>query len=53
MAKYAPQFEPGRHYRDIEAKDLARTSVFRIDIESWSGKGKTSDAADAYEYVGS
>lgn len=50
MRKYAPQFEPGRDYRSVEGKDLARTSVFRIDIESWTGKGKTSEAADAYHY---
>ena len=50
MTKYAPQFDAGKDYRDIEAKDLARTSVLRIDIERWSAKGKSSDAADAYEY---
>ena len=50
MRKYAPQFEPGKDYRPTEAKDLARTSVFRIDIESWSAKGKTSQAEDAYDY---
>ena len=50
MRKYAPQFEPGHHYRGIEAKDLARTTVFRIDIERWTGKAKTSDASDAYAY---
>lgn len=51
MAKYAPGFRPGTDYRGIEAKDLARTSVFRIDIERWSGKGKTSDSEAAYDYA--
>ena len=50
MRKYAPQFEPGRDYRPAGARDLAKTSVFRIDIESWSAKGKSSQAEDAYEY---
>ncbi|MCB1037612.1 MAG: pyridoxamine 5'-phosphate oxidase family protein [Acidobacteria bacterium] len=50
MAKYAPHLQLGRDYEGIRPKDLARTSVFRIDIESWSAKGKTSDAADAYRY---
>ncbi len=50
MRKYAPNLEPERHYRGIGDRDLARTSVYRIDIESWSGKGKSSTAADAYTY---
>lgn len=50
MAKYAPHLERGRDYEGIRAKDLARTCVFRVDIQSWSAKGKTSDAADAYAY---
>ena len=50
MRKYAPQFEAGRDYQGIADHDLARTSVFRIDIESWTGKGKAVDATDAYSY---
>lgn len=50
MAKYAPQYEYGKDYRPVEAKDLAKTAVFRVDITSWSAKGKTSDQDDAYAY---
>ncbi|MEM6796424.1 MAG: pyridoxamine 5'-phosphate oxidase family protein [Acidobacteriota bacterium] len=52
MRKYAPQFEPGVDYRDTSDRDLARTSVLRIDVESWSGKCKeeSSQSAGAYGY---
>jgi nitroimidazol reductase NimA-like FMN-containing flavoprotein (pyridoxamine 5'-phosphate oxidase superfamily) len=40
MAKYFPQLQPGKDYRPVEPKDLKITAVFRIDIESWSGKEK-------------
>ena len=40
MDKYFPQFKPVKDYRPIEPKDLKITAVFRIDIESWSGKEK-------------
>ena len=41
MRKYAPHMEPGKDYRDIAPEEMIRTSVVRIDIESWSGKEKT------------
>jgi hypothetical protein len=40
LDKYAPHLRPGRDYRPITAGELKRTSVFRLDIESWSGKRK-------------
>jgi len=40
LDKYAPHLKPGRDYRPITAGELKRTSVFRLDIESWSGKRK-------------
>lgn len=50
MAKYAPHLEPGRDYRAITTKELARTAVHRIDIEAWTGKEKVAapDFAGAY-----
>ncbi len=51
MKKYAPHLESGRDYRGISERDLVKTSVFRIDVESWSAKGKTSEAPDAYSYA--
>jgi nitroimidazol reductase NimA-like FMN-containing flavoprotein (pyridoxamine 5'-phosphate oxidase superfamily) len=38
LDKYAPHLEPDRDYRPANQEELDRTSVFRIDIESWSGK---------------
>lgn len=40
LDKYAPHLEPGRDYRPTTDDELARTSVYRIDIETWSGKQK-------------
>lgn len=40
LDKYFPQLEPGKDYRSITTEELGRTSVFAIDIESWSGKQK-------------
>lgn len=52
LDKYAPHLRPDRDYRAITAGELKRTSVFRIDIESWSGKRKTAppDFAGAFRY---
>ena len=43
LDKYAPELRPGRDYRAITAGELKRTSVYRIDIEEWSGKLKLVD----------
>ncbi len=40
LDKYFPHLRPGEHYRPIAAEELARTSVYRVDIEEWSGKRK-------------
>lgn len=40
LDKYAPHLRPGVHYRPIMDDELKRTAVYRIDIESWSGKRK-------------
>ncbi|NWF69371.1 MAG: pyridoxamine 5'-phosphate oxidase family protein [Chloroflexi bacterium] len=40
LDKYAPHLRPGRDYRPIHPDELKRTSVYRIRIESWSGKQK-------------
>ena len=46
MEKYFPAMEPGKHYRPITPKELARTSVYAIAIDSWSGKRNWSKQAD-------
>ena len=40
LDKYCPHLKPGEDYRKIIPAELDRTAVFRIEIESWSGKRK-------------
>jgi len=44
LDKYFSHLRPGEHYRPITSEELARTSVFRLDIEEWSAKRKAVDA---------
>lgn len=50
LEKYAPHLEYGVDYRGIADEELARTAVYRIDIEAWSGKQKeaATDFPGAY-----
>ena len=52
LDKYAPHLHPERDYRPTTDEELARTAVFRIDIEAWSGKKKevAPDFPGAYFY---
>lgn len=52
LDKYAPHLRPGRDYRPITDEELARTAVYRIAIEQWSGKRKKveDDFPGAYLY---
>lgn len=52
MAKYAAHLEPEADYEPPSDADLARTSVFRVEITSWSGKTKAApdDFPDAYRW---
>ena len=43
LDKYFPHLKPGEHYRAITPEELKRTSVYRINIEQWSGKKKKVD----------
>jgi len=40
LKKYFSHLEYGRDYRSIQPDELARTAVYRIQIEEWSGKRK-------------
>jgi len=40
MDKYFPHLKSGKDYKPITPEGLKITAVFRIDIESWSGKEK-------------
>ncbi len=42
LDKYAPHLRPGRDYRPIQPEELAVTSVYRIEIDEWSGKQKVA-----------
>ena len=44
LDKYAPHLRPGRDYRPIQAEELAITSVYRVEIDEWSGKQKVAPA---------
>lgn len=51
LEKYAPHLEYGTDYRGVTAEELARTTVYRVDIEAWSGKQleASTDFPGAYE----
>ncbi|MBK9126044.1 MAG: pyridoxamine 5'-phosphate oxidase family protein [Chloroflexi bacterium] len=52
LDKYAPHLIPGEDYRPPVVEELRRTTVMRIDIESWSGKKKeVGDFEGAYWYA--
>jgi hypothetical protein len=40
LDKYAPHLRPNQHYRSTTDEELARTAVYRIQIDTWSGKRK-------------
>ena len=46
LKKYFPEMEAGREYRPITEKELKRTSVYELKIESWSGKENWNERAD-------
>jgi nitroimidazol reductase NimA-like FMN-containing flavoprotein (pyridoxamine 5'-phosphate oxidase superfamily) len=51
LDKYAPHLRPGRDYRPIQPEELAVTSVYRIDIDEWSGKQKVAPADHPGAYL--
>ena len=44
LDKYAPHLKPGVDYRPTTDDELKRTAVYRIDVETWSGKQKEVEA---------
>jgi nitroimidazol reductase NimA-like FMN-containing flavoprotein (pyridoxamine 5'-phosphate oxidase superfamily) len=46
IAKYFDKMELGKDYRPATKKELDRTSVYEIRIESWSGKENWQERAD-------
>ncbi len=52
LNKYFAHLRPGEHYRPSTLEEVARTSVYRITIEEWSGKRKVvaEDFPGAFRY---
>lgn len=52
MQKYAPHFQPGKDYPEIQDKDLKGVAVYRLVIAEWSAKADlgVSDHPGAYRY---
>jgi len=46
IEKYFPGMKPGEDYRPITDKELKQTSVYAIQIESWSGKRNWEEEAE-------
>jgi len=46
IRKYFPDMQPGKEYREITEKELRSTSVYAIQIESWSGKENWDERAE-------
>ena len=44
LDRYAPHLEAGEDYRPPVPEELERTAVYRVDIETWSGKEKVAEA---------
>ena len=49
IGKYFPTMTAGQEYRPITDQELKRTSVYAIQIESWSGKENWPDQAEQSE----
>lgn len=46
IGKYFPNMTAGKEYREITDKELRATSIYAIQIESWSGKENWDERAD-------
>lgn len=52
LDKYFHHLQAGADYRPIQREELARTAVYRIEIDAWSGKQKevADDFPGAFHY---
>lgn len=46
IKKYFPSMQAGKEFRPITEQELARTTVYAIKIESWSGKENWDEQAE-------
>lgn len=49
IRKYFPNMQAGVEYREITEKEFRSTSIYAIQIESWSGKENWDERADQSE----
>lgn len=49
IGKYFPTMTPGREFRPITDKELRATSVYALQIDSWSGKENWQEQAEQSE----
>ena len=51
MSKFAPQLTVGEDYEEMTDESIDRTAVYRLDVDSWSGKRgeKPADHPGAYD----
>jgi hypothetical protein len=48
--KHSPHLRPGRDYRHITPEELRRTTVVRVDVDTWHGREKRVDDDHAGGY---
>lgn len=46
MARFAPHLDPGEDYEPVRSASIDRTSVYRLDVNGWSGKRNATDPED-------
>jgi len=46
IRKYFPKMTAGKEYREITEKELRATSIYAIQVESWSGKENWDEHAE-------
>jgi nitroimidazol reductase NimA-like FMN-containing flavoprotein (pyridoxamine 5'-phosphate oxidase superfamily) len=46
ISKYFPALTAGTEYREVTDKELRATSIYAIQIDSWSGKENWAERAD-------
>jgi len=46
IGKYFPKMSAGKEYRQITDRELRATSIYAIEIETWSGKENWENRAD-------
>lgn len=52
LEKYFPHLKEGKNFPVLTAEEMKGTAVYRIDIESWSGKRNIAptDFSGAFDY---